>query len=115
LFLYFSAYEGQGLPPLEAMAAGAAVVSTANTALTEVIADVSVLIDERSGDWSAALLEDANAATTRKDLAEACVNIARNDSLRADLQARSLTQAGRFSEARFLDALESAYRMAACA
>jgi glycosyltransferase involved in cell wall biosynthesis len=113
-FLYFSAYEGQGLPPLEAMAAGAAVVATANTALTEIVADAGVLIDERSRDWASALLEDANAEATRKDLAEACVTISRDDSLRADLQARGLEQAGRFSEARFVEGLASSYRMAAC-
>ncbi len=113
-FLYFSAYEGQGLPPLEAMAAGAAVVATANTALTEIVADAGLMIDERSMDWASALREDSNAEATRKNLAEACIAISRDDSLRADLQARSLKQAGRFSEARFLDGLASSYRMAAC-
>jgi glycosyltransferase involved in cell wall biosynthesis len=113
-FLYFSAYEGQGLPPLEAMAAGAAVVSTANTAIAEVIADAGVLIDERSSSWSGALLEDMDAEVVRRELVEACVAIARDDSLRADLQARGSARASLFSEDRFCDGLASAYRLATC-
>ena len=113
-FAYFSAYEGLGLPALEAMAAGAAVVATSNTGLEEVVADAGILIDERSRDWSAALLDDSHAAATRKDLAEACIAIARSGSLRAELRARSLVQASRFSQERFFEGLAKSYRMAAC-
>jgi glycosyltransferase involved in cell wall biosynthesis len=113
-FLYFSAYEGQGLPPLEAMFAGTAVVSTANTAVTEVIQDGGILIDEHAGHWSAALREDSKAEATRKDLVDACVAIRQDDSLRADLQSRGRARATEFSKSRFADGLSSAYRLATC-
>ncbi len=74
-FLYFSAYEGQGLPPLEAMAAGAAVVATANTAITEIVGDAGILVDEGPGSWADALLENTAAEATRKKLVDACVSV----------------------------------------
>ncbi len=113
-FLYFSAYEGQGLPPLEAMAAGAAVVSTANTAVTEIVDDAGILVDERAGHWSSALRDDARAEATRKDLVDACVSVSRDESLRAKLQAHGRARAALFSEDRFFSGLAIAYRRAIC-
>lgn len=49
-FVYTSAYEGQGLPPLEAMAAGVPVVAMDNTSVTEVVGDAGVLVAEEVGD-----------------------------------------------------------------
>jgi glycosyltransferase involved in cell wall biosynthesis len=113
-FLYFSAYEGQGLPPLEAMAAGAAVVATANTAITEIVGDAGILIDEGSGSWADALLESTAAQATRKRLVDACVSVSRDESLRAKLQARGRERAALFSEDRFFNGLTKAYRRARC-
>jgi glycosyltransferase involved in cell wall biosynthesis len=113
-FLYFSAYEGQGLPPLEAMAAGAAVVATSNTAVTEIVKDGGILVDERAGHWSAAMREDARAEATRRDLVEACVSVSRDDSLRAELQSRGRAQAAQFSQAGFVAGLAKAYGLAGC-
>ncbi len=45
VFFFPSLYEGFGLPPLEAMAAGAAVVSSNTSAMPEVIGDAGVLVD----------------------------------------------------------------------
>ena len=62
LFVFPSLYEGFGLPPLEAMACGTAVVSSDRTALPEVVGDAGVLVDARRPDAFAAaiaaLLED---------------------------------------------------------
>jgi glycosyltransferase involved in cell wall biosynthesis len=44
-FLYPSRYEGFGLPPLEAMACGTAVISSNRTSLPEVVGDAGVLVD----------------------------------------------------------------------
>ncbi len=45
LFVYPSLYEGFGLPPLEAMACGAPVVTSNTSSLPEVVGDAGVLVD----------------------------------------------------------------------
>lgn len=45
LFVFPSLYEGFGLPPLEAMAQGAPVVSSNTSALPEVVGDAAVLVN----------------------------------------------------------------------
>jgi alpha-1,3-rhamnosyl/mannosyltransferase len=63
LFVYPSTYEGFGLPVLEAMACGTAVVTTNISSLQEVAGDAAILVDpSNTDDLSAAmrsLLEDA--------------------------------------------------------
>jgi len=46
--IYPSLYEGFGLPPLEAMACGAPVVTSMNTSLPEVVGDAAVAVDPES-------------------------------------------------------------------
>jgi glycosyltransferase involved in cell wall biosynthesis len=56
VFVYTSAYEGQGLPPLEAMAAGVPVVAMDNTAVREFVGNAGLLIPEGSKEmqpWAA--------------------------------------------------------------
>src|SRR4030095_12085023 len=45
VFVFPSLYEGFGLPPLEAMAAGAPVVTSNVSSLPEVVGDAALLID----------------------------------------------------------------------
>ncbi|MBU1673450.1 glycosyltransferase family 4 protein [Patescibacteria group bacterium] len=45
IFVFPSFYEGFGFPPLEAMAAGAPVIASANSSLSEICADKALLID----------------------------------------------------------------------
>jgi len=47
-FVYLSAYEGFGLPPLEAMSFGTPVLTGNQTALPEVVGDAGLLIDPAS-------------------------------------------------------------------
>lgn len=71
LFVYPSLYEGFGLPVLEALACGAAVVASNNSSLPEVAGDAAILIDPRDTDalmtTIARLLEDEKA---RRELAQ---------------------------------------------
>jgi glycosyltransferase involved in cell wall biosynthesis/ADP-heptose:LPS heptosyltransferase len=48
LFVFPSLYEGFGLPPLEAMACGAAVIASNSTSIPEVIGDSDALFDPTS-------------------------------------------------------------------
>lgn len=64
LFVFPSLYEGFGLPPLEAMACGTAVVAANRTSLPEVVGEAGVLVDpEDPGGLAAAIgriLEDGD-------------------------------------------------------
>ena len=80
-FVFPSVYEGFGLPPLEAMACGAAVVCSNATALPDVVGDGAVLVDPK----------DADA------IAEAIVRVTDGPSLRAALVARGVPRAALFN------------------
>lgn len=78
---YASRYEGFGLPPVEAMACGAAVVASRVGALAQVVGDGAILVGRhRLDDWVAAL---------RPLLAD--------DEHRRELAARAVRAAGRLS------------------
>ena len=76
-----SGYEGFGLPPLEAMACGTPVITSARSSLPEVVGDAALLVDP--GDSAG--------------LADAMARIVGEEPLREDLRERGLKQAQRFS------------------
>jgi glycosyltransferase involved in cell wall biosynthesis len=80
-FVYPSLYEGFGLPVLEAMASGAAVITSRNTSLREVGGDAAHYVDPLNV----------------QDLAEGLMALSLGGAYRDDLKRRSLTQAGKFS------------------
>lgn len=93
LLAYPSLYEGFGLPPLEAMAAGVPVVATSAGSVPEVTGDAAVLVPP--GD--------------PEQLAQAISKVVSDDRLRSDLVERGFVRAAAFSWAESSDALASAY------
>ena len=57
LFVFPSLYEGFGMPVLEAMAAGAPIVTSSTSALPEVVGDTAILIDPEDIDDLAEAIE----------------------------------------------------------
>jgi glycosyltransferase involved in cell wall biosynthesis len=94
---YASVYEGFGLPPVEAMACGAAVVASRVGALPDVVEDGAVLVTTHElADWKDALrplIEDADA---RSELRARAVEAASNLSWSrtAELTIKSYESAG---------------------
>jgi len=65
-FLFPSRYEGFGLPPLEAMACGAPVVSSDRTSMPEVVGDAAVLVHPDDADGLVAAVESVLASPERR-------------------------------------------------
>ncbi len=80
-FVYPSLYEGFGLPPLEAMACGAPVITSRIPSLMETVGDAARLVDP---------LDVA-------DLAQAMIEFAGNKSMRAQYADRGHTHVTRYS------------------
>ncbi len=80
-FVFPSLYEGFGLPPLEAMACGAPVICSNTSSLPEVVGDAALLVNPR----------DVGA------LAAAIERVITDAALRAEMHARGLANAARFS------------------
>lgn len=71
VFLFLSLYEGFGLPPLEALAAGLPVVSSKTSAMPEVLGDAALLVDPEDGMEAASailkILQSKEVANTLKE------------------------------------------------
>jgi len=67
VFAYPSFYEGFGLPPIEAMACGTAVLTSAVASLPEVVADAALTIDPRNQDQITSGLVSLLSNPTRRD------------------------------------------------
>jgi glycosyltransferase involved in cell wall biosynthesis len=80
LVVYPSLGEGFGLPVLEAMAAGAAVLTTRRLSLPEVGGDAVAYCGVGAGDIAAALSELLDDSTRRARLAEAALRRAKEFS-----------------------------------
>jgi glycosyltransferase involved in cell wall biosynthesis len=94
LFVYPSLYEGFGLPPLEAMACGAAVIVSNRSSLPEVVGDAGLQV--------AAMDADA--------LASAMLAVIEDDELRLSLGRSGIARAAQFSWRRCAEQTVDVYR-----
>lgn len=90
---YPSVYEGFGLPPLEAMAAGVSVLATCVGAIPEVLGDAALLVD----------LDDDS-------IAEGLLRLITDDSMRAQLVERGRARAAEYSWEATAAAMVEVYR-----
>ena len=80
-FLYPSLFEGFGLPVLEAMSLGAAVITSNVTSLPEIVGDAGMLLDPLRVD----------------DIAEAMQRLLNDSALQAQLKTKALARSQKFS------------------
>jgi alpha-1,3-rhamnosyl/mannosyltransferase len=95
-FLYASFIEGFGLPPLEAMACGAPVVSSRGGSLEEVCGDAALLVDPHDTEAMAAALD----------------RVLGDRALAGELRRRGLARAGGYTWARCAAGTARVYRAA---
>ncbi len=96
VFVYPSLYEGFGLPVLEAMASGTAVITSNTSSLPEVVGDAALSVDPT----------DVDA------LAAALVRLLNDETLRGQLSAAGVRQAAQFSWRRCAQETVAVYREA---
>jgi glycosyltransferase involved in cell wall biosynthesis len=97
VFAFPSLYEGFGMPPLEAMACGTPVVTSSSSSLPEVVGDAGLMVSP----------EDP------EELADGLHRVLTDGELRAELRARGLVQARRFSWRETAEQTREVYRAAA--
>lgn len=81
VFVYTSYFEGFGLPPLEAMMRGTAVVSSPRTSLSEVVGDGGIQVDPDD----------------KEKFADSVIKFLDNENIRQEYGKRALKQASKFS------------------
>lgn len=105
---YPTAYEGQGLPPQEAMASGCPVIAYRNTSVEEVVESSQFLLDDPLP-WELQALSDSLPSAARNEVVAKILNW--TESAEELLQARRLAEnlAGKYSWKSFSSSLESFY------
>mgnify|MGYP002079312072 CR=1 FL=1 len=95
-FVWPTLYEGFGLPPLEAMACGAAVVTSATTSLPEVVGDAGLLLNPHDPQpWR-----------------EAMARLAEDEAYRGTLRQAGLRRSACFTWNNFVEMTVMGYRNA---
>lgn len=100
-FLYTSAYEGQGLPPLEAMATGTPVIAFANTSITEMIGNGQILIDDPVP-WKQQNLERPIPKHALSEVVDCVKSLNRRDTFWDSCSESASRRAGDFTSDRFM-------------
>jgi glycosyltransferase involved in cell wall biosynthesis len=96
IFIYPSIYEGFGLPPLEAMACGAPVITTSIPSMMEVSEGAACLV----------------APASVNDLAQSIITLLRDEKERQRLSSNGLNRARQFSWDRTAQLMLGVYREA---
>lgn len=92
-FVFPSLYEGFGLPPLEAMASGTPVITSASSSLPEVVGNAAMLVNPENV----------------FDIARGIKDVVLNPDLRAEMSAAGRVHAARFSWERTASEVLSIY------
>lgn len=97
LFVFPSAYEGFGLPPLEAMACGTPVVASGVSSIPEVVGEAGRLVE---------------APLTAERFAQAMAEVLEDENARAEMSRKGLERAATFSWERTARETLEVYRRA---
>lgn len=98
VFVYPSLYEGFGLPPLEAMTCGCAVISSNISSIPEVVGDGGILIDPFN----------------LKDLTNSLESLLNDKKLIKEFQIKGLNQASKFSWEKTCEKTLEVYKKILC-
>ncbi|SMG36762.1 Glycosyltransferase involved in cell wall bisynthesis [Rhodococcus rhodochrous J3] len=107
-FFYPSAYEGQGLPPLEAMAAGCPVIAFKNSSVQEMVNVPEFLIDDPIP-WEEGNLKSLAPEQTIQECVARINAIADNPGLRDSLSAQAVSRSANFTITSLADKIATAY------
>ncbi len=94
VFAFPSFFEGFGVPPIEAMACGAPVITSNTSSLPEVVGDAALLIDPHN----------------THELAQAILRVLENEQLREDLRQKGYARAQLFTWPKSASKMLSVYQ-----
>lgn len=107
-FVSATAYEGQGLPPQEALSEGTPVVAFRNTSLPEMLGDGALWLDEPAGSWGR-LTSTAGTDVASSELTDAVLALCEDQVLRDRLGAAGRHHVMQFTQKRFTESIGRAY------
>jgi glycosyltransferase involved in cell wall biosynthesis len=110
-FFYPSAYEGQGLPPLEAMAAGCPVIAFRNSSVTEVVGADEFLLEDPIP-WQAQSLDLGLPPSVAREVVARLAAWAGDEPSHATVRQLARAKANRWSAQNLAAALDGAYERA---
>ncbi|ASN52586.1 glycosyltransferase [Sinomonas sp. R1AF57] len=110
-FFYPSAYEGQGLPPLEAMATGCPVFAFANSSITEMVGDGGFLLEDPAP-WETQVFDEPLPAASAAEVTSKIVSIVHDGGALREIRDRGRERARALTWEAFRAGLSRAYETA---